>query len=96
MLLIHGWPGGVIEFCDLIPRLVAAGHDVIVPSLPGFGFSEAPPGPLNVAGVADRLRALVGDGAGLPSATRSRAATGVRSSGLGWRSTTRTASPRCT
>jgi pimeloyl-ACP methyl ester carboxylesterase len=64
VLLIHGWPGGVIEFCDLIPRLTAAGHDVIVPSLPGFGFSDAPSAPLNVAGAAARLRALVGDGLG--------------------------------
>ena len=22
VLLIHGWPGGLIEFCDLIPLLV--------------------------------------------------------------------------
>ncbi len=60
VLLLHGWPGGVIEFSDLIPRLVGAGHDVIVPSLPGFGFSDAPPEPVNVAAVAARLRALVG------------------------------------
>src|SRR3954469_104827 len=64
VLLLHGWPGGVIEFFDLIPRLVGAGHDVIVPSLPGFGFSDAPPLPLNVAGVSDRLRALVTDALG--------------------------------
>ena len=64
VLLLHGWPGGVIEFLDLIPRLVGAGHDVIVPSLPGFGFSDAPPRPINVAGVSDRLRALVTDALG--------------------------------
>ncbi len=64
ILLIHGWPGGVIEFLELIPLLVAAGHDVIVPSLPGFGFSDPPGHPLNVAGVADRLRALMRDALG--------------------------------
>jgi len=64
IMLIHGWPGGVIEFCDLIPRLVAAGHDVVAPSLPGFGFSDVPPASLNVAGVAARLHALVVEGLG--------------------------------
>ena len=59
VLLIHGWPGAPIEFLDLIPALVAAGHDVVVPSLPGFAFSDAPEPPLNVAGMAARLRALM-------------------------------------
>ena len=48
LLLLHGWPGSVIEFFDIIPRLahpekfggkIEDGFDVIVPSLPGFGFS---------------------------------------------------------
>ena len=43
--------------------------------------------PLNVAGVAARLRALVATRSAT-SATRSRAATGARSSGPGWPSTT--------
>lgn len=64
VVLIHGWPGGPIEFLDLIPRLVEAGHDVVVPSLPGFGFSEIPEQTLNIAAVAGRLRALVEDGLG--------------------------------
>jgi pimeloyl-ACP methyl ester carboxylesterase len=59
VLLIHGWPGGPIEFVELIGALVAAGHDVIVPSLPGYGFSDQPSEPLNVAGVAGRLRQLI-------------------------------------
>ena len=63
-MLIHGWPGGVIEFSALIPLLVAAGHDVIAPSLPGFGFSDVPVEPLNVAGMSARLRALVGEALG--------------------------------
>ena len=52
VLLIHGWPGGPIEFRGLDRPLVAAGHDVVVPSLPGFAFSDAPERPLNVAGIA--------------------------------------------
>ena len=40
LLLIHGWPGSFIEFEALIAPLVADGHDVVVPSLPGFAFSQ--------------------------------------------------------
>jgi pimeloyl-ACP methyl ester carboxylesterase len=55
LLLIHGWPGSVVEFLDVIGPLtdpVAHGgkaedaFDVVVPSLPGFGFS----GPTREAG----------------------------------------------
>jgi pimeloyl-ACP methyl ester carboxylesterase len=64
VMLIHGWPGGPIEFMEVIPRLVAAGHDVIVPSLPGFAFSAEPPTPMNVVEVAGRLRALMSEALG--------------------------------
>jgi pimeloyl-ACP methyl ester carboxylesterase len=40
LLLLHGWPGSFLEFEALIAPLVADGHDVIVPSLPGFAFSR--------------------------------------------------------
>jgi microsomal epoxide hydrolase len=49
LLLTHGWPGSVVEFLDVIPRLTdPEAHDgsatdafhVVVPSLPGYGFSE--------------------------------------------------------
>jgi len=52
IILTHGWPGSVIEFCKVIPALtnpVAHGgrpedaFHVIVPSLPGYGFSGKPP-----------------------------------------------------
>jgi pimeloyl-ACP methyl ester carboxylesterase len=42
LLLMHGWPGSVVEFLDVIPRLVQSETDsfhVVVPSLPGYGFS---------------------------------------------------------
>jgi len=64
VMLIHGWPGGPIEFCDLIPLLVEAGHDVVVPSLPGYGWSDDPGRPLNVAAVSERLRAVMEAGLG--------------------------------
>jgi pimeloyl-ACP methyl ester carboxylesterase len=39
LVLLHGWPGSFVEFLDVIPRLTDSFH-VIVPSLPGYGFSE--------------------------------------------------------
>ncbi len=51
LILTHGWPGSVIEFLGAIPLLtdpVAHGgaaedaFDVVVPSLPGYGFSAKP------------------------------------------------------
>lgn len=53
LLLTHGWPGSVLEFRHVIGPLtdpVAHGgsaedaFDVVIPSLPGFGFSEHPTG----------------------------------------------------
>ena len=64
ILLIHGWPGGPIEFREAIPRLREAGHDVVVPSLPGYAWSEDPGAPLNVTAVAERLRDLMEGGLG--------------------------------
>jgi pimeloyl-ACP methyl ester carboxylesterase len=51
LLLTHGWPGSVIEFMKVIGPLtdpVAHGgkaedaFDVVIPALPGFGFSAKP------------------------------------------------------
>ena len=39
LILTHGWPGSFIEFLDVIPLLTDRFH-VVVPSLPGYGFSE--------------------------------------------------------
>lgn len=45
LLLLHGWPGSVREFYDIIPKLMKATDDtayvVVAPSLVGYGFSEA-------------------------------------------------------
>ena len=43
VLLLHGWPGSYLEFERLIEPLVADGHDVVVPSLPGFPFHSRSP-----------------------------------------------------
>jgi pimeloyl-ACP methyl ester carboxylesterase len=51
LLITHGWPGSVVEFLDVIPRLTdpqahggraADAFHVVAPSLPGYGFSEPP------------------------------------------------------
>lgn len=51
LILTHGWPGSIVEFLKLIGPLtdpVAFGgdvedsFDVVIPSLPGFGFSQKP------------------------------------------------------
>jgi pimeloyl-ACP methyl ester carboxylesterase len=46
VLLIHGWPGSFLEFRSLIAPLVASGHDVVIPSLPGYAFSGRPAAPI--------------------------------------------------
>lgn len=52
LVLTHGWPGSFVEMEHIIPLLTdpaAHGGDpvdafhVVVPSLPGYGFSQAPP-----------------------------------------------------
>jgi microsomal epoxide hydrolase len=43
LVLSHGWPGSVFEFLEVIGPL-SADFDIVVPSLPGFGFSSKPPG----------------------------------------------------
>ena len=47
LLLTHGYPDGFTRFLKLIPLLTAADEngfsfDVVVPSIPGYGFSEIP------------------------------------------------------
>jgi pimeloyl-ACP methyl ester carboxylesterase len=41
LILTHGWPNSIVEFMKLIGPLTEAFH-VVVPSVPGFGFSEPP------------------------------------------------------
>jgi microsomal epoxide hydrolase len=51
LILVHGWPGSIVEFQHLIgPLADPAAHggealdafDVVIPALPGFGFSGKP------------------------------------------------------
>ena len=60
LLLTHGWPGSFLEMLRVLPLLVQAGFHVVVPSLPGYGFSSAPQKPgLNVFGIADAFAGLM-------------------------------------
>ncbi|MEL7482019.1 MAG: epoxide hydrolase family protein [Pseudomonadota bacterium] len=75
LLITHGWPGSVYEFWDAIGPLAfpskhggspADAFDLIVPSLPGYGFSGKPAnlmGPRATAGLWDKLmREVLGYG----------------------------------
>lgn len=43
LLLIHGWPGSIVEFEGVVELLRADGRfDLVVPSLPGFGWGGRP------------------------------------------------------
>ena len=51
LIITHGWPGSVIELLDAVGPLTnptahggtaADAFDVVVPSLPGYGFSGEP------------------------------------------------------
>ena len=48
LIVTHGWPGSVAEFVDVVDELAdpedadAAAFHVVVPSLPGFGYSDKP------------------------------------------------------
>lgn len=70
LLLTHGWPGSVLEFLGCIERLAfparhggdpEQGFDLVMPSLPGYGFSGAPRRPIGPRGVARLWRSLMVD-----------------------------------
>ena len=68
LLLMHGWPGSVIEFLHIIEKLAHPekfggnekdSFDVIIPSLPGFGFSGKPNKPIGPRKMAEILNKLM-------------------------------------
>jgi microsomal epoxide hydrolase len=73
LVLIHGWPGSILEFLDLVDRFAHPerfggraedGIDVVVPSLPGFGFSGRPPAPIGPRAIARQWDRLLREGLG--------------------------------
>jgi pimeloyl-ACP methyl ester carboxylesterase len=68
LLLVHGWPGSVYEFWEVIEKLAfpsrfggnaSDAFDVIVPSLPGFGFSGKPDKPVGARTAAHLFASLM-------------------------------------
>ena len=68
LLLSHGWPGSHYEFWRLIEPLAypsrfggksSDAFDLVIPSLPGFGFSSKPPGPIGPRATARLFNALM-------------------------------------
>ena len=67
LILIHGWPGSIVEFLEIIDPLCEPEKygnnnevcfDIIAPSIPGFAFSgkpENPIGPRKIAGIFNKL-----------------------------------------
>ncbi|GIJ45553.1 multidrug MFS transporter [Virgisporangium aliadipatigenens] len=72
LVLTHGWPSSFVEYLPLVPLLTdpavhgiaGPAFDVVIPSLPGYGFSPRPPRTgINyryVAGLWHRLMAALG------------------------------------
>jgi len=71
LLLLHGWPGSIVEFQELIPRLTDPGRfgadprdafTVVAPSLPGYTFSFRPNQPrFGVVEIADLCASLMAE-----------------------------------
>ena len=68
LLLSHGWPGSIVEFLDIIDKLAHPekfggneknSFDVVVPSLPGFGFSDRPSKPIGPRKMATTFNSLM-------------------------------------
>jgi len=68
LLLSHGWPGSVVEFLHIIEQLAHPekfggkkedSFDVVVPSLPGFGFSGKPLKPIGPRKMASIFNSLM-------------------------------------
>jgi pimeloyl-ACP methyl ester carboxylesterase len=73
LVITHGWPGSFVEMERILPLLTNPGahggdpadaFDVVIPSLPGFGFSARPTtpgcGPQAIAGMWAKLMTALG------------------------------------
>lgn len=62
LLMLHGWPSSFVQMLDIIPLLTSGqpAFDVVVPSLPGYGFSDVPKDRgMSASRVADLLAKLM-------------------------------------
>ncbi len=82
LLMLHGWPSSFVQMMDIIPLLVTRSgegpsFDVVVASLPGYGFSEIPTKPgMSPSAIAPLMHKLMTDVLGYQRY-------GIRSSDLG-------------
>lgn len=58
LLLLHGWPSAYVEYLPLA-SLLSDEFNVVIPSLPGFVFSEALEPPLTRRAIAESLHGLM-------------------------------------
>lgn len=70
LVITHGWPGSFFEFAGVVGPLAdparfggdpADAFDVVVPSMPGYGFSDRPSAPIGPRSVARHIDALMKD-----------------------------------
>ncbi|MFH5799115.1 epoxide hydrolase family protein [Haladaptatus sp. CMAA 1911] len=71
LILLHGWPSTFVQMLDIVPMLTTPSafggdpdesFDVVVPSLPGYGFSDRPTEPgMSVPRIADLFQTLMTD-----------------------------------
>lgn len=73
LLMTNGWPGSFLEFVDIIDALahperhggrIEDAFTVIIPSLPGYGYSPPPKAPLSPARIAEIWSKLITDAFG--------------------------------
>ncbi|MEJ2852197.1 MULTISPECIES: epoxide hydrolase family protein [unclassified Saccharothrix] len=57
LLLVHGWPNSFVEFVEVVGQL--RHFHLVIPSVPGFGFSQAPAGRFTVADAGRMFAALM-------------------------------------
>ncbi|MEO1108963.1 MAG: epoxide hydrolase family protein [Pseudomonadota bacterium] len=81
LLMLHGWPSSFVQMLDIIPLLNepenGPAFHVVVPSLPGYGFSDIPSVPgMSPSAMAPLMHRLMTDGLGYERY-------GIRSSDLG-------------
>ena len=76
LILSHGWPGSFFEFMHIADALAHPetfagdardGFDVIIPSLPGYGFSGRPPRVIGPRYIADHFHKLMTETLGYKS-----------------------------
>lgn len=58
LLLVHGWPDSFIRFERALP-LLADRFEIVVPSIPGYGFSDRPTEVWGTARIADQFAGLM-------------------------------------